>query len=261
LLHGYTAACRAAQPIRRGLRHHRGSVSDPEAVDSIDRLTQSHRKFSDTDTLVTLHWRPSDNRSRILVSTLDTRGREELYCVPLTSLIAIRERSLLILCLASSRDGALVCWSKLRFIHYERMVLFYSTFVAMKCQDPHGTPRELMEEPGLLNEILLYSSVIRDENMLHALRLYKESDAGPAGVYRLEASPLRGTNVGVPIWTAFLTKYVESRDQEWFALERNSAIVTMCCPKPEPFVFYPDYSLPKTRGGEYILEFQNRGGT
>lgn len=219
-----------------------------------------HRKFNDTDTIVTLHWRPSDNRSRILISTLDNRGREEQYCVPLTSLIALRERSLLTLCRVSSRNGALVCWAKLRFIHYERMVLFYSTFVAMKCQDQHGTPLELVEPPGHLNEVLLYSSVIRDGEMRHALRLYKESDAGPAGVYRLEASPLRGASVGVPIWTAFLTKYVEARDQEWFGFERNSSMVMMCCPKPEPFVFFPGYSLPMTRGGEYVLEFESRGG-
>lgn len=81
-----------------------------------------------------------------------------------------------------------------------------------------------------------------------------------SGVYRLEAAPLRGNNIGIPIWTAFLTKYVEARDQDFFGLERNGAVVTMCCPKPMPFVFYPNYNLQMTRGGEYVLEFESRGG-
>jgi hypothetical protein len=183
-----------------------------------------------------------------------------LYCLPLTSLIALRERSLLKLCQASSRDGELVCWAKLRFIHYERMVLFYSTFVALKCQDPRETPWQLLESPGDLEEIQLYGGVIRDGDMLHALRLYKENNAGASGVYRLEAAPLRGNNTGIPIWTAFVTKYVEARDQDFFGLERNSAVVTMCCPKPVPFVFIPNYNLQMTRGGEYVLEFESRGG-
>lgn len=218
------------------------------------------RQFNDTDTLISLHCRPYDGRTRILISTIDDRGRENQYCLPLTNLIALRDRSLLKLCQASSRDGELVCWAKLRFIHYERMVLFYSTFVALKCQDARETPWQLLEAPGDLNEIQLYGGVIRDGDMLHALRLYKESNAGASGVYRLEAAPLRGNNTGIPIWTAFVTKYVETRDQDFFGLERNSAIVTMCCPKPVPFVFYPSYNLQMTRGGEYVLEFESRRG-
>lgn len=191
---------------------------------------------------------------------MDDRNRESQYCLPLTNLTIVRDRSLLNLCQASSRNGALVCWAKLRFVHYERMVLFYSTFVALKCQDPHETPWQLIEQPGQLDEIQLYGGVLRVGEMLHALRLYKESDAGPAGVYRLEASPLRGDNAGVPIWTTFVTRYVDMRDQDFFMLERNSTVVTMCCPKPEPFIFYPHFALPTTRSGEYVLEFETERG-
>lgn len=260
MLSRYSTACCNTFTIRGGIRHDRGPVSFPADCTFVNVLTMWPRQFNDTDTLISLYWRPHDGRTRILISTIDERGRENLYCLPLTSLIALRERSLLKLCQASRRDGELVCWAKLRFIHYERMVLFYSTFVALKCQDPRETPWQLLESPGDLKEVQLYGGVIRDGDMLHALRLYQESNAGASGVYRLEAAPLRGNNTGIPIWTAFVTKYVETRDQDFFVLERNSAVVTMCCPKPMPFVFCSNYSLQMTRGGEYVLEFESRGG-
>lgn len=215
----------------------------------------------DNGSIVKFYYRPSDQRARIFLATDDRHRFEGHFCLPLTHLTIIRDRSVLSLCRAKRGEDTLVCWATLKFIHYERMVLFYSAFAALKRQDSHATPRQLAEEPNTLNEQELFGGVIRDGNMLHALRLWHEPNAGDSttGVYRLEASPLRGGSEGVPIWTAFLSKYVALRDAEFFSLEQNG-VVTMCCPKPEPFVFVPGWQLSMTRSGEYILEFDtNRG--
>lgn len=138
------------------------------------------------------------------------------------------------------------------------MVLFYSTFVALKRQDTTETPVELLEDPQDMDDEELFGGVIRAGNgMLHALRLFR---CYGSGAVRLEARPFEGAMEEVPIWTAFLTKYVVQRDQDFLALE-NQSVVTMCRPKPEPFVFVSGYRLPQTAdGNHYVLRFDSRQG-
>jgi hypothetical protein len=192
----------------------------------------------------------------MLFSAVDSRGRENIQCVPLTSLTAVRDRSMLQLFRASDRDGTFVCWAKLKFIHYERMVLFYSTFVALKRQDLKETPEELIDNPAEMQEEEHYGGVIRDNRMLHALRLF---ECPGSGAFRLEARPYRSDREEVPIWTAFLTKYLDKGDPI-FNLEADKVTVTMSGVKPAPFIFVSEYRLPQTRHGEYLLRFDSRNG-
>ncbi|KAK6441416.1 hypothetical protein LTR95_002364, partial [Oleoguttula sp. CCFEE 5521] len=198
---------------------------------------------------VRLYWRPVDNRTRVLYMTKSSRSQDLLYCVPLTQLRAIRKDATLQLCRASSQDGHLKLWAKLNFVFYERMVLFYSTFVAMKRQDSQDPlPTALIEDLDL-REKQEFGGVIRDRDLRHALRLFRDTNSG---VVRLEASALRGPREGVPIWTAFITRY--SFDPDWMALE-SGGIVTMAALKPPPYVFLAGYGLVRNRHGDYILQF------
>ena len=212
--------------------------------------------FVDNKSTVTFYWRPQDQRARILYSEFDSRGRENIRCVPLTSLTVVRDRSMLQLFRASSQDGTFVSWAKLKFIHYERLVIFYSTFVALKRQDLKETPGPLIDNPADMKDEEHYGGVIRDNGMLHALRLF---ECPGSGAFRLEARPYRSDREEVPIWTAFLTKYLE-RGDPIFSLEADHVTVIMSGLKPAPFVFVSEYKLPRTRYGDYVLRFGSKDG-
>lgn len=161
------------------------------------------------------------------------------------------------LCMASSRDNHIFRpWASLKFIYHERMVLFYSTFVALKRQDPHGLPEPLIEDPRDMEEELLFSGDIRDGNMQHVLRLFE--DCG-SRVLRLEARSYRGDKKEVPIWTAFLSKYRDACDRDIFNVE-HGGIVSMICVKPKPFLFLSEYGLPCMSNGDFALQFTKREG-
>lgn len=138
------------------------------------------------------------------------------------------------------------------------MVLFYSTFVAMKRQDRHGVEHaglhDQLELEGRSNETgeeVDFASPVKDGSMLHALRLWK--DLG-SRVVRLEASAARGHMKDVPIWTAFVTCYVERGDVDWAQLE-GDGVVSLIALRPRPYVFLAGYEPPTNRKGEYILQF------
>jgi hypothetical protein len=220
-------------------------------------LPPSH--FSDNNSILTFYWRPQNGRARLLFTSTNAWGQELHYCNPLTRLRAFREGSILKLCMASSSDDHLFwTWAELKFIYHERMVLFYSTFVALKRQDSAaaGLPTALIEDPRDMEEELLFSGVIRDRNMFHVLRLLQ--DLG-SGVLRLEARSYRGDRDEVPIWTAFLTKYKDHRDRDIFNLE-SRGVVSMICPKPKPYIFVPEYGLPLMSDGNFALQFVKRDG-
>jgi hypothetical protein len=209
---------------------------------------------------VTFYYRHNDHRTYLVLTTIHEQDGETTHCLPLTSLLIKRRHSVLELVhtISSKRMGVL--WATLRFIYYERMVLFYSTFVALKRQDSRKTPRHFIESFATLNEKLLFSGIIRAKGILYALRLLQEPDAGSAiGVYRLEVSPLRGETRDMPIWTAFLSKYVENGGETFFTTSRDS-VVTMCCPKPKPTAFVSTWTPPITEQGDYLLEFQMKSG-
>lgn len=214
------------------------------------------RWFSDNGSLTTFYWRPHDGRARVLVTAIDGDGQETLYCTPLNCLRIFRKDSILQLCQASSReDNVFWVWAELEFVYHERMVLFWSTFIALKRQDSRLVPGALIEDPRDMEEEVIYSGIIHDNGKSFALRLLQDRDSR---VVRLEARPYRGVRDGVPIWTAFLTKYMDVGDRDIFALEPHG-IVSMICPKPKPYIFLSDYGLPLMPNGDLALQLEERG--
>ena len=139
------------------------------------------------------------------------------------------------------------------------MVLFYCTFVAMKRQDSRPVPHEdLMDDCELeendAGEVLEFGGKIKDGELRHALRLYRDR---ASGVTRLEASALRGPMKDVPLWTAFVTKY--AHDPDWAQFE-GGGVVSLVAMKPPPYVFLSGYSPPRDRNGQFILQFVTNNG-
>jgi serine/threonine protein kinase len=76
--------------------------------------------FEATNVWVRLYWRANDNRARIVFLTKDSAGRRMRYCVPLTGLKVMRDKSCLQLCRVNRKDGQLDLWARLRFVIHER---------------------------------------------------------------------------------------------------------------------------------------------
>ena len=132
------------------------------------------------------------------------------------------------------------------------MVLFYNTWVAMKRQDSRQVSHERLldymelAKPEENGDEVRFGGVVRHGQYLHALRLFQDH----------EASAYRGPMEDVPLWTAFVTKYVG--DHAWAELE-GTTLVSLAALKPPPYVFLSGYHPPK-RGNEYILQFDKSTG-
>lgn len=246
--------------------------------------------FDEESLSVQFYWRPTDHRARILVAVKDARGQALHYCQPLTNLRIVRDRTCLQLCRAC-RDGRYTLWARLNFYFHERMVLFYSTFTAMKRQDIRGgvIHRQLADGFELetdAGEEEVFSGQIKHNGMLHAVRIFRDRGSG---VIRLEAAAHRGeseskkyplqdycihttpdiwkpnkltycVNLGsmsdVPLWTAFVTKY--SNDPDWAAFEHG--VVSLAAFRPSPYVFAAQYEPAQGRHGHYLLQFTTDNG-
>lgn len=121
----------------------------------------------------------------------------------------------------------------------------------MKRQDK--THHRLVEdEPGLEHgqgEIELFGGTVSDDDMRHALWLYRDQ---ASGVVRLEASASSGDMQGVPIWTAFVTKYATDPDVVNYDGEGTVSFIAM---DPPPYVFLAGYTPPRDEKGQFILQF------
>ncbi|KAL6703356.1 hypothetical protein ACN47E_009774 [Coniothyrium glycines] len=219
--------------------------------DGFERVTEL--PFEATSVVVRLYWRADDGRARILFLTVDPDGRRVRQCFPLTSLKIMRSDSCLQLCRVHPQDGRIDLWARLRFTLYERMVLFYCTAVAMKRQDEEMA---LQEEKGLgrfledvfqPGEKLEYSGEITDNRYLHALRIYRDKDSG---CVRFEVTARRGPLKTIPIWTAFVTKYIDHH--HWMKRVGSTSIQFG---ELHPYVFCEGYRVPKTPTGRYQLTF------
>jgi hypothetical protein len=148
------------------------------------------------------------------------------------------------------------------------MVLFYCTVVAMKRQDLVPTPQGLEDffQPGEKEEFggcvvvpalleihkLTPYREIRDDDYLHAFRIFRDRDSG--GV-RFEATARRGAMKTIPIWTAFVTQYIGSKG--WI---RRVNSTTVQLQKLHPYVFCDNYTPPKASNGKYELTFTSAEG-
>lgn len=236
-------------------------IHDPDAVNNLamDGFELAIQQlFDKDDVLVRLYFRPSDSRSRIFMVTKSSSGRELHHCIPLTSLKVIRRQSTLQFC-RLRKAGKYVQWARLNFVSYERMVLFYCTFVAMKRQDRREIEHDELldefelEQPHGEAEVVQFGGVIQDGSLCHGLRVYQDQGSGAV---RLEASALRGPMKDVPLWTAFVTRY--ATDPDWAHLE-SSSTVSLAALKPPPYVFLAGYHPPR-RGREYLLQFDTPRG-
>lgn len=206
-----------------------------------------------TNVWLRLYCRYEDLRARILFLTMDPDGTRRRYCFPLTGLKIIRKDSCLQMCRVNRKDGRLDLWARLRFPLYERMVLFYNTAIAMKHQD------QIRMADGLEDifdqdrtERLEFSSEISDGHLLHHLRVYRDMDSG---VVRFEATPRRGPLKDVPIWTAFVTRFVG--DRSWMKKVGSTTVVFR---QLHPYVFCEGYKVPKASNGRYQLNFSSSQG-
>lgn len=238
--------------------------ADPYALQHLSR--DSFQKvlelqFDERKLWIQFYWRPNDFRARLLIiSQASNSGRQEHFCQPLTALKVIRRGSTLQLCQASKNSSHYKLWARLNFLSHERMVLFYSTFIAMKHQDTRGIPHasladdfELQGEEG---EISLFAGEMHDGEMLHALRVFRDRGSG---VLRLEATALRGQRKSVPIWTAFVTRYVH--DPDWCAWEGGGEVSLAAIRPRAPCVFISNYGPPRDRLGRgWVLPFTTDEG-
>ncbi|KAM3421064.1 hypothetical protein BST61_g1479 [Cercospora zeina] len=238
---------------------------DPDALSAL-ATTGFHQALQlsfDEDRLwVRLYYHPSDHRAIILIMTRDALGQPLHYTERLTKLKIIREASLLKLCRVRHGSQKHTMWARLNFFLHERMVLFHNTFVAMKHQDQTGIPHRILLEdlplekcsPSGSGEKMLFAGEIRHGEMRHALAILRDS---ASNVVRIEASALRGPKRGVPIWTAFVTKY--AYDPDWAQLEEGG-IVSLIKLNPEPAVFVEGYTPPVSISkGEWVLPFASGG--
>ncbi|QIW95787.1 hypothetical protein AMS68_001305 [Peltaster fructicola] len=242
--------------FRKEFRNVEDSRCEGEVMpDALHRLQQDgfiqalELPFDDGQVMVRLYHRASDSRARILFSA----GGNAIYCAPLTRLKAVRDRSCLKLCfvLVDGEHTIHRLWANLCFASFERMCLFYSTFVAMKRQDNSKLPKALLEDDEL-DEDVLFSGMVRDEDMLHRLRLFRDQGSG---ALRLEATPLRGPMASVPLWTSFITRYKIKGDKDWAHYMRDG-VVSLVALKPAPYVFLLEYKPPR-RGSEWLLQFDD----
>lgn len=90
-------------------------------------------------------------------------------------------------------------------------------------------------------------SRIEDDGFLHDLRLYRDRDSG--GV-RLEASASTGALKGVPVWTAFVTRYVGRKS--WLRRVEPRRVLVR---ELRPYIFCDEYVEPRKRTGEFELRF------
>jgi hypothetical protein len=146
-------------------------------------------------------------------------------------------------------------WAQLNFPVYENLVLFYCAFAAMKSQDWTKFPPELQDQfhkRKHSEEREEFSGEIKDDNYLHALRIYVDEDSGGM---RVEARARRGPFTNTPIWTAFITSFVSKGGWVKWINERVIQLNGL-----HPYVFCHAYTPPKGKTGKFRLQFTNPRG-
>ena len=147
--------------------------------------------FEDGELLVRIYVRFSDFRARILCRTY---GRDQAYTQSsryITNLKITRSGSCLELFEQQNEKNLETSkmWAILNFPTYERMTLFYCSFVALKAQDEGHSIRDL-DNDMLTGETLCFSGVLIDDDYEHKLKVY--SDPYSTGI-RLVALPGTGS--------------------------------------------------------------------
>lgn len=125
----------------------------------------------------------------------------------------------------------------------------------MKRQDRRAIAHSGLTDSFELREEEEFGGVIQHGELRHALRIFRDRRTR---VIRLEASALRGHMKDVPIWTAFITRYLG--DPDWIE-DEGHGVVSFLPPRPPPYVFLQDYELPRAPNGrDYVLRFTTSSG-
>jgi hypothetical protein len=236
-------------------------LGKPEFPGILDRLSSEsflevlRLPLDGTRFYARLYWRPADHRARILLSTKDPSKIPIHYCIPMTALKLTRRGSNLQLWRVDRETKEFELWAKLGFMVYEQLVLFYCAFTAMKKQDWTKFPDELCDKfhrRERSEEREEFSGEIKDDNYLHALRIYVDKDSGGM---RLEARARRGAFTQTPIWTAFINGKIGKA--AWIK-PLNSKVVQL--EKLHPYVLCHNYTPPRGKTGKFRLQFTSSEG-
>ncbi|KAK8161577.1 hypothetical protein IWX90DRAFT_388169 [Phyllosticta citrichinensis] len=242
----------------------RGSLGQPtrcfgrDMPDAVNRLCADgfvkvvEHPFEASEVFVRLYWRETDNRARILFLTKDPSGARHRFCFPLTALKIMRVGASLQFCRVNKNDGGLDLWAVLRFASSERMVLFYCTCVALKYQDPVEYDLgqdDFFAPPG---EEQLFGGEIKDEGLLHALRIFRDTKSGSV---RFEVTTRHGRSNKTPIWTAFVSDLLRTRG--WLhRVDRR----TVAFSELHTYVFCNNFVPLRGRGSHPEVRFTSTSG-
>ncbi|KAH8692627.1 hypothetical protein BGW36DRAFT_23436 [Talaromyces proteolyticus] len=194
---------------------------------------------------VSFYVREDDNRARILCKVQRTRRSSKYCCLPLNMLEVRRVGSCLQFCRRRNSGTKLIPWLNLNFRTIEKMVTFFCTFLALRSQDSRRQVHNLRDYE-LHAEKEKFGGLIVDDSYLHALRIYKDRISGSI---RLQASIHQGEMERAPVWTAFITPYIES---SFWARRIGKRVVLRDLRR---IILYPEYTPPRTSRGEHILKF------
>lgn len=246
------------RPASEFRRH--GQVSacfDEDMRGAGSRLSQEYEKlmeqsFEEGDLVVRIYLRQSDHRARIYCrSQRGTQPRKE-SCLPLTSLRIQRRDSCLELRRMNQSGDPTDIWARLRFLNLERLVLFHCTFLALKAEDPENRSHQTVDDT-IHGEVKHFGQYIQDDQYEHALRLFKDRDSGAV---RLQASVRRGDLKRTPVWTAFITHQIASRD--WMRRPRSNPRAVYLA-ELQQFVFTNEYNPQLGPDGAHELRFHSSG--
>ena len=98
----------------------------------------------------------------------------------------------------------------------------------------------------------LNSQTIYPPTLRHALRVYQDKYTG--GI-RLEARPLRGPKLHVPLWTAFVTRKIH--EPGWL---RRAGPTQIELKRLEQHVFVDSYIPTLGKNGRFVITFVSKEG-
>ncbi|PGH27419.1 hypothetical protein AJ80_00897 [Polytolypa hystricis UAMH7299] len=226
--------------------------------DALERLEKEYDRLlemSFTGQLrmtVSFYLRGIDGRGRMLCTIHRSKTRPLYATMPLSSLQVHREDSCLQLCQhrPSSRNNELDMWANLQFTSFERLVVFYCTFIALRGQD--SSFKYTMPEAGLEGENELFAAPIRDDDYNHALRILQDEETK---AIRIDASAHEGALEGVPIWTAFIHQHVRSKT---WARQVAPKVIHLSELERVTFISSDLYKPQVTSSGAHVLKFTER---
>ena len=238
-------------PLRSGAQQsvNLGADMGPEAMRRLwlsnEYVQLLETPFDNGDLLAGFYQRPIDYKIRLFCRTVRPSHRRKDCCLPLLSLEVERDGHFLKFSRITS-TGSTQLWACLKFANYEKLVLFFCSFLALRSADSNQCPTPIRDYSPLHNEEYLFGGTIIEDNFRRGLRMFKDKISG--GV-RLEASRM-SKEARTPIWTAFITHMLLS--PTWITRLASDVIQLGDLQR---FIFSSDYHHRTTPKSELELEF------